>query len=66
MDATLDLITSGDAARILGASTKTVRRWAESGHLPVVRTPGGHRRFRRSDVEALLAIPEPEPSKAAS
>ncbi len=66
MEATQDLVTSGEAATLLGVADKTVRRWANSGHLPVVRTPGGHRRFRRSDVENLLRIPTPEPTKAAS
>jgi excisionase family DNA binding protein len=34
---------------------KTVSRWARAGKIPSVRTPGGHRRFRRSDVERLIA-----------
>lgn len=34
---------------------KTVSRWAVSGRLPFIRTPGGHRRYRRSTVEAFLA-----------
>lgn len=33
---------------------KTVGRWALSGLLPSVRTPGGHRRYREADVRALL------------
>lgn len=61
-DSPPDLITTGDAAAVLGVSVQTVRRWERSGHLPAVRTPGNQRRFRRSDVEALLEIP----SEAAS
>jgi excisionase family DNA binding protein len=34
-------------------SAKTVSRWAQSGRLPGFHTPGGHYRFKRSDVEAL-------------
>ena len=42
---------------------KTVTRWAKSGKLTSVRTPGGHRRYRESEVRALLtATPEPEPN----
>lgn len=32
----------------------TVRAWESAGKLTAIRTPGGQRRFRRSDVEALL------------
>jgi excisionase family DNA binding protein len=60
MDDTRDLISTGEAARLLGVSPQTVRRWADLGDLPSVRTPGGQRRFHRSTVNALLAIPSPE------
>jgi molybdopterin-binding protein len=33
----------GQAASLLGVSPDTLRRWADSGRLPVTRTPGGHR-----------------------
>ena len=33
---------------------KTVTRWASAGRLGSIRTPGGHRRFRESEVRALL------------
>lgn len=42
-----------EAAAVLGVSAKTVSRWASEGRLPAIRTIGGHRRFRRDDVEAL-------------
>jgi len=34
---------------------KTVTRWAAAGRIGSIRTPGGHRRFRESEVRALLA-----------
>ena len=34
---------------------KTVTRWATAGRIGSIRTPGGHRRFRESEVKALLA-----------
>lgn len=40
-----------EAAKILGAHPGTVRNWADQGGLPSQRTPGGHRRFRRADLE---------------
>ena len=44
----------GDAATELGVSLNTLRRWSDAGKLTVYRSPGGHRRYRRADVEALL------------
>lgn len=38
------------AAEILGVHPATVRAWADKGNLPSRRTPGGHRRFRKSDL----------------
>lgn len=40
-----------EAAEILGVHPSTVRHWADSGELPSQRTPGGHRRFRRRELE---------------
>jgi excisionase family DNA binding protein len=48
-------MTPSEVARIFRVDPKTVSRWAARGVLPSTRTLGGHRRFRRSDVEALLA-----------
>jgi excisionase family DNA binding protein len=47
-------LTPAEVARIFRVDPKTVGRWAIEGLLPSTRTPGGHRRFRRSDVDALL------------
>lgn len=49
------LLRPGQVAVLFGVSPKTVSRWAEAGRLPVVRTTGGHRRFRAGHVDALLA-----------
>jgi excisionase family DNA binding protein len=43
------------ASKLLGVHSTTLRRWADAGAVPVYITPGGHRRFVRSDVEALAA-----------
>ncbi|MEW5848581.1 MAG: helix-turn-helix domain-containing protein [Myxococcota bacterium] len=40
-----DLVSSTDAARTLGVSTATIKRWADAGVLPSIRTAGRHRRF---------------------
>jgi excisionase family DNA binding protein len=47
-----------EASQMLGVHPSTLRQWADSGKIPTVRTPGGHRRFAETDVRALL---EPEP-----
>jgi excisionase family DNA binding protein len=53
-----DLLTPAEVAEIFRVNSKTVSRWAQSGKLSVVRTLGGHRRFRRSEVEAQLRSQE--------
>lgn len=49
-----DLLPPGEVAKMLGVDPKTLGRWAKLGKVPCVRTLGGHRRFRRSVVEAIL------------
>ena len=48
------LLTPGEVASLFRVDPKTVTRWAASGRLGSIRTPGGHRRFRESEVRALL------------
>ncbi|MBI5957134.1 MAG: helix-turn-helix domain-containing protein [Chloroflexi bacterium] len=48
-------VSLGEAAQIIGVHPATIRNWAEQGELPFRRTPGGHRRFRRSDLQQWLA-----------
>ncbi len=47
-------LSLSEAARQLGVHPSTVRAWADHGYLPSQRTQGGHRRFRRSDVEMRM------------
>ncbi len=55
-----------EAAELLGMHPATVRLWADRNELPSRRTSGGHRRFRRADVEARLRQEtEPKPNPAA-
>ena len=46
--------TSSQAARYLGVSLATVRRWTNTGHLSGYRTPGGQRRFSRAQLDDFL------------
>src|SRR5436189_2762663 len=47
-------LTLSEAAGLLGTHPATVRLWADRNELPSRRTNGGHRRFRRADIEARL------------
>lgn len=50
-----DILSVSAAADLFHVSTKTLVRWANEGKLPHSVTLGGHRRFRRADVEAIVA-----------
>lgn len=49
-----ELLTPGQVAELFGVDPKTVTRWATAGKLSALRTLGGHRRYRRSEVERVL------------
>jgi excisionase family DNA binding protein len=48
------LLTPGEVAIVFHVDPKTVRRWAMTGKMKSVRTLGGHRRYRESEVRKLL------------
>lgn len=48
------LLTIQKVAEILDTHVETLRRWDYDGKLSAVRTPGGHRRYRQSDVDAFM------------
>ncbi len=55
MDGTSEhLLTPGEVAALFRVDPKTVTRWAASGRISSIRTPGGHRRFREAEVRELL------------
>jgi len=47
-------LTLGQAARFLGVAQSTIRKWSDQGKVPAFYTPGGHRRYRRTDLEVFL------------
>jgi excisionase family DNA binding protein len=49
-----ELLTPAEVAALFRVNAKTVTRWARAGKLSAVRTLGGHRRFRRDEVEGQL------------
>jgi len=48
------LLTPGEVAILFHVDPKTVTRWAKAGKLTSIRTLGGHRRYRESEVKELL------------
>ena len=49
------VFTSSEAAHYLGVSLATVRRWTDAGHVSCYRTPGGQRRFSRSQLDEFIS-----------
>jgi excisionase family DNA binding protein len=47
-------LTLGQAAKYLGVAQSTIRKWSDLGRVPAFYTPGGHRRYRRADLDAFL------------
>jgi excisionase family DNA binding protein len=52
------LLTPAEVAVLFRVNPKTVSRWARSGKLTSIRTLGGHRRFRASEVRGLVEASE--------
>jgi excisionase family DNA binding protein len=50
------LMTPAEVAALFRVDPKTVTRWAESGKLAPIRTLGGHRRYRATEVRGLYDV----------
>ena len=59
------LLTPSEVASLLRVDPKTVTRWAKAGKLSSIRTLGGHRRYRESEVRGLLTgVPQQREGQA--
>ncbi len=58
-------LSLGAACRVLGVSPATLRVWADRGLVRAYRTPGGHRRFSRDDLQ-VIADGRPHPQNGKS
>jgi excisionase family DNA binding protein len=62
-------LSTSQAARALGVSLGTIRRWSDLGYLDSYRTPGGQRRFSREQIEQFVSSlqqgPEQRDARAA-
>jgi excisionase family DNA binding protein len=47
-------LTLGQASKYLGVAQSTMRKWSDVGRVPAFYTPGGHRRYRRADLDQFL------------
>lgn len=47
------LLHPGEVAELFGVTIKTIARWSDNGKLRSTRTVGGHRRYRKADVDSL-------------
>jgi len=50
------LLTPAEVAKLFRVDPKTVTRWAKAGKLTSIRTLGGHRRYKESEVRTLLKV----------
>ena len=53
-ESTSGWVSLGRACKQLGVNESTLRRWADEGRIRSFRTPGGHRRYKRADLDAFL------------
>lgn len=50
------LLTPAEVAKLFRVDPKTVTRWAKAGKITAIRTLGGHRRYRQSEIVKLIKI----------
>jgi excisionase family DNA binding protein len=49
-----ELMTPAEVAKAFGVDPKTVTRWAKTGKLQYILTPGGHRKYSRAEIETYM------------
>jgi excisionase family DNA binding protein len=59
-------LTLGQAAKYLGVAQSTMRKWSDLGRVSAFYTPGGHRRYRRSDLDQFLDRSGPSTGSSSS
>ncbi len=61
-----DWLTLGQAADFLGVAQSTIRKWSDTGRVPAFYTPGGHRRYRREDLQRFVTQSGPPQRERAA
>ena len=59
-------VTVKEAARYLGVSEPTLRKWTDEGRIKTFRTPGGHRRYRYEDLDDFRERQEQRPDESGT
>jgi len=54
----IEWINLSTASKLLGVHPSTIRKWSDQGKIPVHRTQGGHRRFKKHEVELWMQSQE--------
>jgi MerR family transcriptional regulator, light-induced transcriptional regulator len=55
-----EILSTREVAALLKVSEATVKRWSDANMITCLRTPGGHRKFRRQDIRKLIGLTEEE------
>jgi excisionase family DNA binding protein len=58
-------LTLSEAADELGVHPSTLRRWTDEGRVPARRTPGGHRRYAKADIDGYAATTSEHPAEGS-
>ena len=61
-----NLLTPSEVAALFRVDPKTVTRWAKAGKLTSIKTLGGHRRYKESEVRSLLKSISPDTPNPSS
>ena len=61
-----NLLTPSEVAALFRVDPKTVTRWAKSGKLTSIKTLGGHRRYKESEVRSLLKSISPDAANSTN
>jgi excisionase family DNA binding protein len=54
LDTKVEILEPWQVAELFHVNVKTITRWASEGKLPHIRTLGGHRRYRRDEIEQII------------
>jgi excisionase family DNA binding protein len=47
-------LTTEDVSKMLHVGKSTIKRWTDEGKLKCFRTPGGHRKFKATNIEEFI------------
>jgi excisionase family DNA binding protein len=66
VEAVVEWLTLRQASELLGVHPATLRQWSDEGKIKTLRTPGGHRRYARAELEQFLRQAQSAPQQPAT